>query len=227
VSADATVLPLFPLRLVLFPGAQLPLHIFEPRYRRMLADCRDGDGRFGIILASGAGERDLPSGHVGCVAEVRDVSTLPDGRANVLVEGAERFALDHFLVSELPYHVAVVTPFGDRAEAADAEETARVAEQVRAAFGRLARAARTIAEDADPLPELPEDPVALGFRIAALVDFDLETRQRLLASRSALGRLRTLAGLLERATPGVELRAEVHERAKRNGHGPYPHPPAA
>jgi Lon protease-like protein len=219
---DETILPLFPLPLVLFPGATLPLHIFEPRYRALLADCRAGDGRFGILLTTGGPERSLPPGHAGCVAELQDVTELPDGRANVVVVGRERFALDRFLVAETPYHLAVVAPLGDRDESADAGAIGDSAERVRTAFERVARAARTIADDTDPVPPLPRDPAALSFAIAAMVDFDVTTRQRLLASRSALARLRELETLLGRAVPGIEARAEVHERARSNGHGPYP-----
>ena len=219
-----TTLPLFPLPLVLFPGATLPLHIFEPRYRQLLADVRAGDGRFGIVLTTGGPERALPAGHVGCVAELRDVTELPDGRANVVVEGADRFALDRFLVAATPYHLAVVGPHEDRDATADAPRAREAAERVRDAFARVARAARAIADDADPVPTLPDDDARVAFAVAAMVDFDLATRQRILASQSSLGRLREVEQLLARAVPGIERRAAVHTRAKSNGHGPHPAP---
>ena len=219
-----TTLPLFPLPLVLFPGATLPLHVFEPRYRQLLADVRDGDGRFGIVLTTGGPERAIPPGYVGCVAELRDVTELPDGRANIVVEGTERFALDRFLVAATPYHLAVVGPHADRDEAADAPLVQAAAARVRDTFGRVARAARAIADDSDPVPPLPDDDARVAFAVAAMVDFDLATRQRILASQSSLGRLREVEQLLARAVPGVERRAAVHARAKSNGHGPHPAP---
>ncbi|HZE74649.1 MAG TPA: LON peptidase substrate-binding domain-containing protein, partial [Gemmatimonadales bacterium] len=83
-------LPLFPLNVVLFPGTPLPLHIFEPRYRQMLADCLVGDRRFGLVQPGS--EAETPDrGAVGCVAEIRANEQLPDGRANVLVVGGSRF----------------------------------------------------------------------------------------------------------------------------------------
>ena len=212
-------LPLFPLPLVLFPGTVMPLHIFEPRYREMLADCRDGDGRFGIILTGGEPERALPTGHVGCVAELREVQMLADGRANVLVEGTRRFALERLVDAPHAYHVALVAdyddePGDDRAALDDG------AQRVRSAFARVARAARAIADDDAPLPDLPDDPALVAFRVASLVDFDRADRQALLVSRSPLARLVTVASLLERAVPGVEDRAATHRRARGNGHGP-------
>lgn len=217
-------LPLFPLPLVLFPGATLPLHVFEPRYRALLADCVRGDGRFGIVLSAGD-ERPLP-GQVGCVAELRDVRALPDGRANILVEGAERFAIARLVASDSAYLVAEVQPWTDAPEP-DAHEALRTLDAgTREAFQRVARAARAIADDDDPIPELPSDPGALSFAIAAAVELELGTRQRLLASRSAVERLREVHELLARALPGAEMRAAVHVGARRNGHGPYAPPPA-
>ncbi|GLC28453.1 LON peptidase substrate-binding domain-containing protein [Roseisolibacter agri] len=217
-------LPLFPLPLVLFPGATLPLHVFEPRYRALLADCERGDGRFGIVLS--AGSEPPRAGAVGCVAELRDVVTLPDGRSNILVEGAERFAVARLVESETAYLVAEVRPWTDEPEP-DAHDTLRTLDAgTREAFQRVARAARAIADDGDPIPDLPSDPAALSFAIAAAVELELGTRQRLLSSRSAVARLREVHEMLTRALPGVEMRAQVHVGARRNGHGPYAPPDA-
>ncbi|MFL5578008.1 MAG: LON peptidase substrate-binding domain-containing protein [Gemmatimonadaceae bacterium] len=214
-------LPLFPLPLVLFPGVPLPLHIFEPRYRRLLVDCLEGDRQFGVVYRpDGVGERELPAGHVGCVARVETSETLPDGRSNVIVVGLERFALQRFVESDAPYNVGLVTDYEDDAgeSAAEAEE---LAARVRDLFGRVGRAARTLADDRDPLPELPEEPARLSFAIAAVIDLDAARRQRLLASRSPAGRLRDLESVLGRALGTLEQRAEVHLRAKGNGSGPH------
>ena len=92
-------LPIFPLPLVLFPGGSQPLHIFEPRYRQMLADCLAGDRRFGIayVAAPAANIIDtVPSpGDVGCVAVILSSQQLPDGRANIITKGEMRFRSCH------------------------------------------------------------------------------------------------------------------------------------
>src|ERR1051326_7523867 len=85
-------LPLFPLKIVLFPGALLPLHIFEPRYRQLLADVTLGDHRFGLLPPGERGGLPRP-GTLGCVALVRAVQPLGDGRSNIVVSGERRFAL--------------------------------------------------------------------------------------------------------------------------------------
>jgi ATP-dependent Lon protease len=213
-------LPLFPLPLVLFPGTRLPLHIFEPRYRQMLADCMAGENMFGVLYRpEGVPERDIPAGHVGCVARVERAESLPDGRANVVVAGADRFALEGFEDTDRMYHVARVVNYDDADESA--ESLAPVASRVRDLFERVGRAARTLADDDDPLPGIPEDPRLLAFGIAAAIDMDVMARQRLLTLRSPGDRLREIELLLAHGLEPIEHRAIVHTRAKSNGHGPH------
>ena len=212
------LLPLFPLPLVLFPGAPLPLHIFEPRYRQMLSDCLAGDSRFGIVFRpEDIGERELEAGRVGCVAEVDDAHTLPDGRSNIVVHGVRRFTLRRFVASPAPYHVGEVAEYEDIPE--DADALAPAASRVRELFARVGRAARTLSDDRDPLPPLPDDPDALSFGIAALIDMEAPRRQELLVSRLASERLTAIERLLSGAVGSLEARAKIHGRAKSNGRG--------
>ena len=222
--SPADRLPLFPLPLVLFPGAALPLHIFEPRYRQLLRDVRGGhpafgDGRFGIVLAGAGGQPG--AGLVGCVAQVRDVETLPDGRSNLVVDGGSRFVIRRLVDTDRPYAVAEVAPYPDLDDAVDAGTLERTAERVRAVLGRVAAAAATLADRESAPPTLPDDPTELGFAVGAMVDFDLADRQRLLASRSPAERLVIVLELLARAVDGVEARAAVHTGARSNGKGPH------
>ena len=215
-----TRLPLFPIGIVLFPGAALPLHIFEPRYRQLMADCLAGDGRFGLIFrVEGRDEAEIPDGTVGCVAEIEQHELLEDGRSNIIVRGRERFAFAGWADAETPYRTGLVTPHDDTVE--PAASLAVLNGHVRLLFARVADAARTIAEERVGPPALPDDPYKLSFAIAAMIDMDPHARQQLLAERSPAARLRTLEALLEPAAPALEARAEVHERAKTNGHGPH------
>lgn len=215
------LLPLFPLPLVLFPGVLLPLHIFEPRYREMLADCLAGDRRFGIVFNSEEDTDGPQRGAVGCVAVIQNTETLPDGRSNIVVVGEDRFAIARFVTGIRPYPLGEVLIYGDVEESP--EPLGSLARQLREVFERVGRAARALADDRDPLPTLPEDPAALSFTIASLIDLDPAGRQRLLASRSPLGRLRELDALLSPAVDMLESRAVIHTRAKTNGHGPGAH----
>jgi len=211
-------LPLFPLPVVLFPDAPLPLHVFEPRYRRLLEHCLDTDRRFGMIyLERGMAEQDLRAGTVGCVARIESVEPLDDGRSNVIAIGAERFALVRLASDPAPYRVGEVAAFEDDVEPPDVELETRV----RTLFRRVAGAARVLADDTAPQPPLPADGARLSFAIAALIDLGLPARQRLLASRSPSERLRQIDDVLSSAVEAVEERAIVHRRAKSNGHGPH------
>ncbi len=203
------LLPVFPLGVVLFPGTLLPLHLFEPRYRQMLADVREGNGRFGIIPAiPGVAERDLPVGRMGCVAEVTDAEVMPDGRANIIVTGRERFALTAFVEHEAPYHMATGTIVSD--EAGDAPVALAVAaDEVIANFKRVVQAVRTLNSDTDPLPVLPDDAAQVAWSIGAMIDLDLTSRYRLLAERSPAARLTQIDHVLRKAIPDLELQAAL------------------
>jgi Lon protease-like protein len=210
VSLDR--LPLFPLGLVLYPGVALPLHLFEPRYRRLLADIEHADRRFGIICAiPGVAERDLPPGRAGCVAEVTAVDRLPDGRADIMVTGRERFVLDRFLDDPAPYHVIAASPLTD-ATGASPVALALAADEVVTRFRRVVAAVHTLNDDPSPPPPLPDDPARLPWAVAAMIDLDLGERQALLASRDPAERLTRIDAVLRKALPELELRAALHGR---------------
>ncbi|MDQ6828114.1 MAG: LON peptidase substrate-binding domain-containing protein, partial [Gemmatimonadota bacterium] len=212
------ILPLFPLPLVLFPGATMALHIFEPRYRKLLSDCRASETGFGIVcLPEGMSEPEIPAGWVGCEARIDEAITLEDGRSNIVVKGGARFAITELVQSQKPYRVAKVTGYDD-AGAID-ESAAELAAELRESFARVAQAARTLADDRAPMPELPTDPALVAFVIASMIDLDLQARQELLMERSAMQRLRTVQRLLSLALEPIEERAAVHEKAKSNGKG--------
>jgi Lon protease-like protein len=208
-------LPIFPLSVVLFPGAPLPLHIFEPRYKRMLADCLLVDRRFGITPVSGGSE--LPdTGTVGCIAEVRVNQELPDGRSNVVVVGGSRFVLSRLLDEPHPYLVAMVQTFDDDAGSEPAaEDTA----EVRELFGRYFAGLRELNDTLPEEPTLPDDPSSLSFHIASGIECDLGVKQRLLAERSTSRRIKALILLLPMLTSAVELGLKVHRSAHTNGKG--------
>ncbi|MBC7896421.1 MAG: LON peptidase substrate-binding domain-containing protein [Cytophagaceae bacterium] len=212
------MIPLFPLPLVLFPKAVQPLHIFEPRYRQMLADCLASNREFGVICrAPESHEEDITPGTVGCMARVESTQPLSDGRSNIMVIGGDRFEFRSLVEMGTPYHSASVEGVIDIE--VDGAALVPVAGSVREVFGRAGHAARTMQDDASALPELPEDPAELSFAVAQYVDLPLEFRQRLLTSRSPLDRLTMLAGTLGPMVSQLEVGAQVHARARTNGHG--------
>jgi Lon protease-like protein len=206
-------LPIFPLPLVLFPGASQPLHIFEPRYRQLLSDCLDQDRRFGIAYAAPDQHADpAPApGDVGCVAHILTTQALPDGRSDILTTGEQRFVLLEWLPTDRPYRMARVEEFAD--EPVDSAEADGIGQDVRRDFLRVMDAL-----EQDP-PELPVDPEALSFRVAASLELEAPGKLALLAIRSTTVRLRRLAALLQPLAADAERRAAVRHRARSNGKG--------
>jgi Lon protease-like protein len=208
-------LPIFPLSVVLFPGTPLPLHIFEPRYKRMLADCLAADRRFGVTPASQTSETPGP-GTIGCVAEVRVNQELPDGRSTIVVVGGSRFVLSRLLDESLPYLVATVEAFEDDA---GTEPLPEDIESLRQLFARYFAALRELN---DTMPEdltFPDDPASLSFQVAGGLECDLGVKQRFLAERSTARRIKALVLLLPVLTSAVESGIKVHRRAHGNGKG--------
>jgi Lon protease-like protein len=213
-------LPLFPLPLVLFPGAPLPLHVFEERYRRLLEDVRVTNNLFGLSYfdpaAAGAGERPAV-GHIGCATEVVEAQALPDGRSNILTIGVVRYRVDGYVEGGEPYLVARVEFFED--EGGDPEVLRKRAAEVAEIFTRIVRAMRTINDDRGEPPELPvEEPERLSFLVAAVVEMEADAKQQLLELRSTAERLRRVYTLLAQAVASYEERARTHELARGNGH---------
>lgn len=221
----ARELPIFPLPIVLFPGAPQPLHIFEPRYRQLLADCLAGDRRFGIAYvkphrASSADPAPAPApalGDIGCVALIRSSEPLPDGRSNILAVGERRFVLRDWVAGSQPYRVAEVEEFDD--DPVDMVELATLAQDVREGFARLARALGVLTERSDEEIDLPSDPALLSFQVAAALELDAEAKRALQASRNTSTRLRQLATVLGPLATDAERRAAVRQRARGNGRG--------
>lgn len=213
-------LPLFPLPVVLFPGVPLPLHIFEPRYRQMLSDIQLAKNLFGLAYfdPSSAESEVPPAGHIGCVAEVTEVQTFPDGRSNILTLGVIRYRMESYVERGDPYLVAQVSYFEDDEE--DEQLLAGPSREVAETFTRIAQAVRTINDERATLPDISDtEPQRLSFLVAAAMEIDAEVKQELLELRSTSERLERLRAMLNIAVQGYEERARIHELAKSNGHG--------
>jgi len=212
-------LPLFPLPVVLFPGVPLPLHIFEPRYRQMLSDIQLAKNLFGLAYfdPSSAESEVPPAGHIGCVAEVTEVQTFPDGRSNILTLGVIRYRMESYVERGDPYLVARVSYFEDDEE--DEQILAAPSREVAETFTRIAQAVRTINDERATLPDISDtEPQRLSFLVAAAMEIDAEVKQELLELRSTSERLERLRAMLNTAVTGYEERARIHELAKGNGH---------
>lgn len=212
-------LPLFPLPLVMVPNELLPLHIFEPRYRKMLADIEDTGRFFGVVHFEPSGSfEDRPAeGTIGTVAEIRESEELEDGRSNVLAIGVIRFRLIEYAATDNLYFVGDVEFFED--EKGDEEETNRLADEVFELFERMAKAAFKMSSGRGRFPQIQRtDPESLSFLITTAFSFDNERKYRLLEMTSTIDRLTELREVLKQAVVQVESSAEIHTVARTNGH---------
>jgi Lon protease-like protein len=220
-ETQTTLLPVFPLALVLVPGELLPLHIFEERYKALMRDALEGSRRFGLSYVARAevGVDTPPAvGTVGCEAQITAVIPLPDGRMNILSVGAGRYVVRGYSQLE-PFLVAEVTKLADEPD--DSPETAALAAHVRDLFERLATAARTLSnEAADQVqPQLDVAPEPLSFLVAANIALDSATKQQMLEMTATRPRLENIEARLADLVDTYEYRAEMHGRTKSNGHG--------
>lgn len=213
------MLALFPLPVVLFPGAVQGLHIFEPRYRKMLSDCLSGDLEFGVLyLPPGVPEDELGE-CVGCRARVTSSQQLSDGRSNIVVRGTTRFRFSGYSPGDAPYRVGLVEDVRDEAgESPSMQDVARA----QALFKRAAVASLALRNEEGAAPELPDSPDQVAWAIAEHLELPAVERQQLLASTSGTDRLRRVESILSANVDALESRAATHARARTNGHGPHP-----
>jgi Lon protease-like protein len=204
------LLPLFPLDLVLFPGAPLPLHIFEPRYKEMIGECLQAQSPFGLVRA-----HENAVAEVGCTAEIlKVVKRYDDGRLDILTEGRRRFEVLE-LNQERSFLRAEVLFFEDDAGAEAAAPSAAAAIEATKAQ-ELHSKMMDILGAGDDVPGDESD--VLSFRLAAALPTDLDFKQSLLAMRSEPDRLNLLIDYYGQIIPKLERNAAARKKAAGNGH---------
>jgi ATP-dependent Lon protease len=212
-------LPIFPLPLVLLPNELLPLHIFEPRYRKMLKDVELEKNMFGVSMFEAqedfAGKPALDT--IGCVAEIRDANTMEDGRSNILTVGVIRYRLIDYVDAGEDYLTAEVEFFEDYEE--DETILKPLADEVFELFERIAQAAHKLSNTRAPFPKVPQaEPESLSFLVTAAFNLDNNLKYELLKTRSTIERLERIREILVQAVSKMEESADIHKVAQTNGH---------
>jgi Lon protease-like protein len=184
--AEPFQVPIFPLpEVVFFPETVLPLHVFEPRYRRMIADCLAGDGRLAVVMLRPGWDRDYqgrpPVHDVAGVGEIMQAERLADGRYNILLDGRGRIRIEEELPAERPYRTVRALPLSDALRAADWDSVAERLASLRGAHAKLLDAlGQGHADVVGRLTIAGAGPGAVVDRIVSAVVPDAAVRQRIL-----------------------------------------------
>jgi Lon protease-like protein len=197
-----SLIPLFPLDVVLFPGTPLPLHIFEPRYKEMIGECLTQQRPFGVVrgLEQGLAE-------VGCTAEIITVvKEYPDGRLDIVTEGRKRFELLG-VNQERSFLQAEILMIDDEPGAPSQQDTAR-AIQLHSELLAIAGAAQDLSA---------ADPSVLSFYLAGSLPLDLDFKQKLLSLRSEPERLSLLIAYFKTIIPNLQRAARARQSSGGNG----------
>jgi Lon protease-like protein len=195
------LLPLFPLDLVLLPGAPLPLHIFEPRYKEMISECLEQKKPFGIVRASEEGVAGI-----GCTAEIVSVTKkYDDGRMDILTRGVDRFEVLE-VNEERAFLRAEISLLHD--EDGDGDDDASRLEQSLVELAVRLHAEIVKLAGAE-LSEPDETATNLSFLLAGSLPLDLDFKQNLLATLSERKRLEAVVGYLQAVLPGLRRAAKA------------------
>ena len=196
------LLPLFPLEIVVFPGAPLPLHIFEPRYKEMIGECLSQERPFGMVRAK---ENALSA--IGCSARILTIiKKYEDGRMDIAAEGAQRFEIIQ-VNQERSFLQAEVSFFDDEPSIVSksaADAVVQLHEQLFAVMGQTV--------------EVNRDAIYLSYRLAQDLPVDLDFKQTLLEMKSEAERVEILTEYYRATIPKIENSLRVRQRASGNGH---------
>lgn len=219
-SLELESIAVFPLATVLFPGALLPLHIFEDRYLQMFRYAIENGGVFGLSYRSDSAiGRETPpeTGSVGCVAKINAVVPLEGGRMNIISTGLVRYRVLG-LVQSTPFIIARIEPVTDDLEPGD--DLNRIFDDIVEICRKFLVAAQALDEPNAPgNQELPEGPEAFSLLVASALPIDNEAKQTLLEMTSTRLRLSRLRPHVTSALANYRDRIEVQKMAKGNGHG--------
>jgi Lon protease-like protein len=217
-------LRLFPLNSVLFPGAVLNLHIFEPRYKQMITECLESGEGFGVaLIADGAeaGDPNVQPHDIGSVAEIVDVQPLPFGRYYISTVGGDRFRIKE-VVSREPYLIADVEIIEEEENEGerDDRELIELLPAVRELFEEYVTMLVEFSGQ-DNAIDLPDDAQRTSFMIGDMLQVAERVKQRLLEAIDTKSRLQAELDFLERLLPQLRrlLERRRTELEARREHG--------
>lgn len=195
MSRQQRALPLFPLNIVLFPNAVLPIHVFEERYKLMVQRCLDADSKLGVVLIKSGSEVGEPAEpHLtGTLGGIVRVDRLDDGRMLISVAGEERFRILE-ITQRQPFLEGQVEVLEEDVDVTVPPEDM---EAIRAAVTQHIRLLLGLRGGWVREATMPKAPVSLSYFVGSLVQSGLAEKQALLEETSTVRRLQTEMRLLE------------------------------
>jgi Lon protease-like protein len=206
--ADAPVwVPLFPLNVVLFPGMAFPLHVFEPRYREMVACCLEDRAPFGVVLVRPESLYGLEVPYtVGTLARIKDYEQLPDGRYNLLTCGSHRFRILRES-RDRAYMRGLICPLRDQDESPDV--LAALAGEARDAFIAYLGVVLTLVGSETREIAIPREPAELSYTIGTCLTCEDSEKQKLLEMSSTSERIQAEIALLRTETQALRTETDA------------------
>ncbi len=209
-------LPLFPLQIVVFPGEEVPLHIFEPRYRQLVRDMTDSGEAFGIALLRRGGRAE-ETHEVGCTVRIEQTEAFADGRFNILCRGEQRFRIVERLEAA-PYWIAEVELLDDPGDAESGDAYA-ASQETSELYRQHLGLALALQNSWQRRFRLPKRPTRLVNHIGAQVEAPPSVKQEVLKAETAVEQLRLLARLLRATNRQLADRVNLHQRQRWSGLG--------
>jgi Lon protease-like protein len=197
-----SLIALFPLDVVLFPGAPLPLHIFEPRYRELISECMTEKKTFGMVRT-----RESALAEVGCTAAILNVvKRYDDGRFDIVIQGRQRFEIEE-LNQERSFLRGEVIFFEDEPSQVSKTDTETVIQLHQQLFDVLGQHV-----------EFEKKYDSLSFQLAHELPVDMDFKQSILEMKSEAERIETLIEYYRSTIPKVEMTLRARDKASGNGH---------
>ncbi|PKB69834.1 MAG: hypothetical protein BZY77_02925 [SAR202 cluster bacterium Io17-Chloro-G5] len=202
-----TRLALFPLNLVLFPGMELPLHIFEERYKDMIGECLEQDVPFGVVLIKEGLEVGAPADpeRIGTSTRILRSEILDQGRMNIVTKGERRFEIEE-IIQRVPHVVGRVRFLVEL----EGEGCAELIPQINDEYVNLVKNLTALTGGYTSRVDIPEDPIELSYAIAGNLNLEPHLRQSLLVTETAATRLFDLIPLLKQGNE--TLRRQITEQ---------------
>ncbi len=206
----SSLLPIFPLDLVLLPGANLPLHIFEPRYREMIAECLAKKQDFGVVrIEIHADAKEQRVAEIGCTAQITSVANkYEDGRLDIITRGAKRFEILRVDASRAFLQAEVLYLQDAPGSPAPEDMTKAIA-----LHGEILTLAGVQPESSEMIEE-----GLLSFHLASSLPVDLDFKQSLLTMNTENERIQALISFFETILPNLRRATHVRKKASGNGH---------